>query len=292
MIFEIVIYLLFGACLVHAWKRGLNFVTELFGGLMFGLILEYVNVAFLVDYRYGRFLVMIADIPLAIGVGWAVIIYTSMALSDRFGLNNWTRPMADAFLALNIDLPMDVIAIRLGDGMWGWGWADQSARWTSEWFGVPFGNFFGWFFVVFLYSATLRFARYVTVQKKLKNVWKTAYPFMAVVISEILLMSLIIALILVGEMGVPSWLIFVIPVAISAAFLVFFGKPKPCDSPTGWIIHAVPLFFHLYFLAAVIVFKLEAWTPWIIPISLSMLITGIVIHIFAFRSRNKNRIMI
>jgi hypothetical protein len=76
LLFEGVAYLLFLACLIHAARRGLPFLGELVGGLLFGLLLEVVNVR-MGAYHYGRFLVMLGEIPLGVGVGWAVIIYTA-----------------------------------------------------------------------------------------------------------------------------------------------------------------------------------------------------------------------
>jgi hypothetical protein len=283
LIFELIMYFLFVACFIHAWKRGLSFVTELLGGLLFGIILEYVNVRFLVDYHYGRFLVMLGEIPLCIGVGWSVIIYSSIALSDRLGFRTWTRPLLDAFLALNIDLSMDTIAIRLGGGMWVWGF-DPAVRWTSEWFGVPFGNFFGWFFVLLLYSAAVRTARYISEQKNLKTLWKSTYPLLGVAVSELILMALIMIFTALSTLGVPSWLMFIIPIAVSAVLLVIFAGPRPGNSPSGWIIHAVPLSFHAFFLASLIIFPITAWTPWILLISVSMVIISIIVQIIVTRT--------
>jgi hypothetical protein len=290
LVFEFGIYVLFFLCFVHAWKRGAGVVAEFFGGFLFGIMLEYVNVTFLADYHYGKFMVMLHDIPLCIGAGWAVIIYSSMALSDRLGFNVWTRPIADALLALNIDLSMDTIAIRLGNGMWVWGWVDETSRWSSDWFGVPFGNFFGWFFVIMLYSGTIRISRYLMITQNWKMKWNLVYPFISVAVSQLLLTGLLIAFTSLWRRGLPSWIMFVIPLTTSLLILTLFGKPKPCDDPAGLIIHAVPLSFHVFFLASVFLFKITAWTPWILPIAVSMLVIGIIIQLMAIRSRNKNRI--
>jgi hypothetical protein len=292
IIFEILVYILFIACLIDAWKREFGHVTELIGALLFGLLLEYINANYLVDYGYGRFLVMIGNIPLAVGAGWAIIIYSSMAISDRFGFSLKTRPFVDAFLALNIDLSMDAIAVRLGGGMWIWGWADQSLRWTSEWFGVPFGNFFGWFFVVLLYSGTVRLGRLMTHLYRFNLKWKSTYPILCVLTSELLLTGLVIVFTLLWQKGIPSWLLLLLPVLISAMMIILMGKPKPGDDPSGIIMHAVPLAFHCYFLISLFIFKITAWTPWLVVISLSMLSAGIAVQILAFRSKNRNRIVI
>jgi hypothetical protein len=55
-------------------------------GVLFGLILEYVNVRANLGYTYGKFMLMFGtapkDIPFCIGVGWGVIMYTARLLSD------------------------------------------------------------------------------------------------------------------------------------------------------------------------------------------------------------------
>src|ERR1700733_12578520 len=85
---EICMYLLFILCLRHAIKRGIADVSYLLGGLLFGLILEYVNVISNMGYTYGKFVIMFGhspfDIPLCIGIGWSIIMYTARLFSDSF----------------------------------------------------------------------------------------------------------------------------------------------------------------------------------------------------------------
>ena len=55
-------------------------------------------------YRYGVFTVMVFDVPLAIGVAWGCILYSTRLFSDATSLPEWARPVLDGLLALNIDL--------------------------------------------------------------------------------------------------------------------------------------------------------------------------------------------
>jgi uncharacterized membrane protein len=140
-------------------KRGSSHVSYLFGGVLFGLLLEYVNVISNMGYVYGKFMIMFGtapkDIPLCIGVGWGVIMYSARLLTDRLGLSLWASVALDAILAINIDLSMDTVAYRLH--MWHWNWAGTGRDpLIADWFGVPFGNFFGWLLVVFFYSSFSR----------------------------------------------------------------------------------------------------------------------------------------
>ena len=127
--FELGVYLLAGMCLRQAWARGNAHLLELFAGMFYGVLLEYAAIQSFHAYVYGQFLIMLfGSVPLCIGMSWGMIIYTSMATSDRFELPWYLRPILDALLALTIDLSMDAIAIR--HGFWAWSAAGRSATYT------------------------------------------------------------------------------------------------------------------------------------------------------------------
>jgi hypothetical protein len=66
--FELMIYLLFVLCFIHAWRAGTAVVWRLVAGVLFGVLLEYGTIQQLHSYSYGRFLIMLGDVPLPIGV--------------------------------------------------------------------------------------------------------------------------------------------------------------------------------------------------------------------------------
>src|SRR5258708_13448425 len=96
---------------------------------------------------------MIGGATISVALGWAVVIYTSMRFSSNIQLPEEARLILDALIALNIDLAMDVVAIRLG--MWAW----TGVRFDQQWFGVPWVNFWAWFIVVWGFSGYLRALR-------------------------------------------------------------------------------------------------------------------------------------
>ena len=147
--FELMIYLLFALCLQHARRQGLTNLLRLLAGVVYGVILELATIHQLSAYEYGRFLLMIGNVPLCIGVAWSCIIYSAMEFSDASNLPDWARPVLDGLLALNIDLALDAVAIRLG--FWGWGQGLQ-----FQYFGVPYANFWAWFWVVCSFSLGYR----------------------------------------------------------------------------------------------------------------------------------------
>jgi|GEM_PF-5825848 len=121
---EVCMYALMAVCFVHAVKSGKRTVAYLLGGLVFGLILEYLEVLS-GSYTYGRFFIMLGrapvEIPLCIGCGWAIILYSARLFSDAYKLPLLAAAALDTLLALNIDLSMDVVAYRLH--MWHWYWS-------------------------------------------------------------------------------------------------------------------------------------------------------------------------
>jgi len=147
--FEILVLVLFLACLQNAWQRGSWVAWQLLAGVLFGLLLEWATIQQLNAYEYGCFLVMLGPVPVVVGVAWGTIIYSVRSFSDKTNLPEWARPVLDGLMALNIDLSMDAIAIRLG--LWDWG-----NGFDYQYFGVPYNNFWAWFWVVFSFSASLR----------------------------------------------------------------------------------------------------------------------------------------
>jgi hypothetical protein len=147
---ELITLFAFLLCLRHAWRRGGPAVFQFFAGILFGILLELATIRQLHAYQYGQFTVMLLDVPLAIGLAWGNIVYSVRAFTDSTSLSPWARPVLDALLALNIDLAMDAVAIRLG--MWDWGMGLK-----AQYFGVPYASFWAWFWVVFSFSSGMRF---------------------------------------------------------------------------------------------------------------------------------------
>lgn len=82
---------LFAVCSWHALKvvHSKPRFLELVMAAVFGVLLEELNVLISGGYYvYGKdFLIIFDQAPLAIGLGWAVIIYSAMSISDAYGFN-------------------------------------------------------------------------------------------------------------------------------------------------------------------------------------------------------------
>ncbi|MHA2203755.1 MAG: carotenoid biosynthesis protein, partial [Candidatus Hodarchaeales archaeon] len=165
VVFEIFVTVTFSGTVVILYlrKSWLDLIT-LGSATIFGVTLEFLNVLLYETYHYNvLFFLQIGvppqNIPLCIGMGWGLIIYSSMMISDSINLSNYVRPFIDASLALTIDLSMDAIAIRLEGGFWTWFVPLVTTVNEVSFFGVPYGNFYGWWMVVLIFSGMVRFGR-------------------------------------------------------------------------------------------------------------------------------------
>jgi uncharacterized membrane protein len=261
---ELLIYLLFAICLEHAWRRGWSEFWQLMAGVVFGLLLEWSTIEQFHFYTYGRFLLMLGGVPLAIGVAWGVIIYSARQFSDATSLPEWARPILDGLLALSIDLSMDAIAIRLG--FWHWG-----IDINQQYFGVPYGNFWAWFWVVFFFSTGLRL---LTRGKKFLGSITT--PLGAVMIG-------VAGIVGMGYLMPATGSYQVYPVTIAciltgALLLILMLRPKLHIRSEPALNAWVPAAFHGYFLAAGLISGIALQLPILLVISLIMIIVTAVLH--------------
>jgi len=168
-------------------KRNLMRVFEILSCAAFGLILEIGNTYIAHTYYYNDlFLVQIMDVPVCIGLLWAVIIYCSMLLSDQYNIPWVFRPAMDALIAVTMDLALDAIAIRLG--FWHW-----SIPLDQEWYGVPYENLVGWILVVLSFSFLIRFIRTLNPKRVLTKILMLLSPVLSYIflLVELTIYSLI-----------------------------------------------------------------------------------------------------
>ena len=265
ILFEIIIYIQFVLCARHAVRYGTiaNFLKLGFG-ILFGVTLELATIRQLNAYEYGRFLLMVWDVPLCIGVAWGCIIYSVMEFSDASSLPYWFRPILDGLLALNIDLALDAVAIRFG--FWDWGQGLQ-----SQYFGVPYANFWAWFWVVFSFSMGYRvFARNTDWAGK----WLSA-P-----------LAFIVGL--AGVLGTNAFITFVVPTSIRAGVIaitlitalgiVFYKRPHFYQRPVHPIAFWIPFLTHAYILVAGIASGVIFKPVFLLIVGLAMLVIAFYLH--------------
>lgn len=262
--FEILVLVLFLVCLQNAWQRGSSVVWQLFAGVIFGLLLEWATIQQLDAYEYGSFLVMLGPVPVVVGVAWGTIIYSVRGFSDKTSLPEWARPVLDGLMGLNIDLSMDAVAIRLG--MWDWG-----KGFDHQYFGVPYNNFWAWFWVVFFFSASLR------LLSKLPGFWGRWFSPAGAIIcgtAGVLITNELIT-------NIPNDLIHyatIIAVLGSALLLILALRPEVPARSLAAFVFLVPLGFHAYFLIAGLVSGAVLNPHFLLVVSIVMSIIALGLH--------------
>ena len=265
---EIIVLVLLIVCLRHAWRSSPEDMLRLVVGVLFGLLLELATIWQLKAYSYGSFLIMLSDVPLAIGIGWGVIIYSAKLFSDATNLPDSLRPVLDGLLALNIDLAMDAVAIRLG--MWDWGLGLH-----SQYFGVPYANFWAWFWVVVIFSAAMRL---LTAQAR--GFWRWLAPFGALIIG------------LAGVLGANAFIVYIVPhqfyeltigfPLVSTLVLILMHRPKLVGRPPAPPAFWVPFGFHAYFLTAGLLSGTILDPPILLAVNITMFLLSLYLHRFTW----------
>jgi hypothetical protein len=223
---------------------------------------------------------MVDGAPLAVALGWAVIIYSSMRFSNQIGLPESARPILDALLALNIDLALDAVAIRLG--MWVW----VGVGLDQQWFGVPWANFWAWFIVVWAFSGFIRALR----PWKKYRIRQWLYPPFAIFLSLLLLtaaseMYRIMAN-SIGNGSIASLLLLVGSVIIVLSF-----QPQVLQNGlTEPIVVGVPMVIHLSAMIVGYYSGIFGKQPILGVIAVAMLALSILVHLLPWWIRRLRQI--
>ena len=264
LLFEIIIYIQFILCLTHAWKHDTAHLFRLFAGILFGVTLELASIRQLHAYQYGQFLIMVLNVPLCIGVAWGCILYSVMEFSDGSSLPYFTRPLLDGLLALNIDLALDAVAIRFK--FWDWGQGLD-----FQYFGVPYANFWAWFWVIFFFSLGYRlFAK----RRDWIGTWIS--PLAGLLIG------------LLGVLGTNALIAYIIPFAYHGLTIILLLAiaivsvvalhPRFYITPLPSLVFWIPFLTHTYILVAGLISGLILDPPLLLFVGIIMVIIAFYLH--------------
>jgi hypothetical protein len=189
---------------------------------------------------------------------------------------------------------MDVVAYRLH--MWDWGWvANQQDPLHSEWFGIPYNNYFGWLIVVFTYSYFSRLFEKKMSRNGRQISAEILIPLLSIVISEIILFSFFkyINKILYEEFGITS-LYRLLGLLILLVIIVLAGWRRrqrniPDKLPfTAWI---VPAWFHCYFFLWLFIASFDLENKWMTVFAIANFLLAAFIHMPGIFKRNIDPIL-
>jgi hypothetical protein len=271
--FEILTIVLFIACFWHALRQKNSKSLELLFALFFGVFLEWMTIKQLEAYQYGDFFLMLDGAPICIGLGWAVIIYSGMEFVQHLKMPDYARPFLVGLLALNLDLAMDVIAIRLG--FWNW---IIPLDW--QWFGVPWGNFWAWYIVVVSYSGLLYWFRAKLCPKPVRWLQWT-YPFFTFLGSILILAvtNYLFANVFAKTEIVSAMSMLLI--ILAGAVIIYFSRPTFNESARiDKVIFSVPMSFHILYTIFGFSAGIYSGLPILAVIGISMMAVGLGLHLW------------
>ncbi|AXG07089.1 carotenoid biosynthesis protein [Haloplanus rubicundus] len=274
------IYLVFTGAMVLAslgclWdavgdREGLTLYAT---AVVYGLILEKLVIVAFGAYTYPAeaYLFDALGVPLAIAFGWSAVIYAGTTTARAYGVPLPSLPGFVALYALHIDLSMDAIAIRVPF----WTWTPP-----GPWFGVPLGNFFGWFAVAFLFAGWFELLR-----RRVSHPLALGGGTLVAALGTLLV-------------ALELWTTFVESVALGAGILLGLGllsalalvrwSPTFADRPARSAV-AATLLFHLFFIGIFVVTGTHRTLPVLGVVSVAALGVGVGVHALPGRVENLTR---
>jgi len=277
-----------------------RWLATLLWGIVFGLVIEWLLVTYN-DYRYGEHLISFPNllepsrpVPLWIGVGWGLVLYSTTWTAQRLKLPAFPRAVFAGLLALTIDFALDPIAARYD--LWYWpefdeygaayGYAEGEGFTYARFFGVPYDNFICWFLIVSTYTGFVRAAFRLFDKHEIKAKWKISDPWAAALLPP------------VGaaiSIGVVFWIdtklpglytvlradqpVFLVLLFIACVIVACFLTRPERDLEISWPVVAVPIAYNAlsYLVLVAHDAHMNAFSPLLLGIPLNL-----IIAVFAF----------
>jgi uncharacterized membrane protein len=235
-------------------------VAMLATGVVYGVLLEQLVILRFDAYRYNLAdaVLVVGDVPLVIGFGWAAIVYSGYHVARRFDVAAHARPLFVALFALHIDLAIDAVAIRVPF----WTWTPPGV-----WLGVPLGNFVGWFLVAALYTAAWDGLR-------------SRGPLALRAPGSAVLAVVSLVVVLQGWETVATTLTRKVAILgpallVSAAVVARDGVDL---APVDPLVVAVPALYHGFYLVVALALGMYEQQPLVVGVSLAMIAVSALLH--------------
>ncbi len=264
--FEIITFCFFIIAIIIALKnKSYRSLSTIIAGAIFGVILEYVNILVTQGYEYSQaFIFQVGvkpfNVPIMIGLAWGLLLESSHRISESFQFPIILRTIFEATFIVSIDLFSDIVAVRLDGGFWIWAGHPVVLTITNTNFmGIAYHNFYGWYFVVFLSSLILHL-----FDAKYDKSTLTALiirTLVCIIGSEILL---VLVLFLVSFLLNWVWLLFLIIYLGSIITIVVYSvknKIRPIKRVPNYFPLVYFIFLYLYNVFAMIYLGLAVQIP-------------------------------
>ncbi len=285
LLLQLGMLLTFSITALRAWRHSPARLRELLTAVVFGLLLEEGDILIFGTYTYNAHWFRIGEVPIAIGMTWAMIIASAMNFSDALGMPSvdaerrprthmlaWLArgaiaPVADALWAIILDLSLDAVAIRMH--LWTW-----NIRLDQGWFGVPWGNFYAWLFVAAMVSFFTRLVRRREAERgAAQGWWQLLVPFVAYggLLAALVPFIVIQSTVLANDRQNTGPL-FLITLAVFVAVTLYglwVARRRSREEPDHWLILLRGL-IHLTFVVAIFTTGIFAQLPILLWVALAM----------------------
>lgn len=253
---------LFFYCLINIIKKEevnnlkILHMLELFGFIVYAGIFENLGVlSNTYNYSLDRF-IMVGTVPLSLLMFEAVIFYAALRFVEVMKFPKLVIPIIVGILGMLQDLTIDPVAVfdlhsinGIMEGRWNW-----TNNYEGKFFGIPFFNYTGWFFLMFYYTSLIYLGRKIYTKFGSKFNIGIAYISISPIIGVLLILSPITRFFLFLSPIFPVYLnrtaeIVMLCLVVIISVLILF-KYRKRSVLIEWkkekVIWIIPLFLHLF----------------------------------------------
>lgn len=105
-----------------------------------------------------RWIGLIGPVPIAIALSWGILIYCSHILISETNLPVLTASLFQAFFTVFLDFILDPVAVRYSLWTWKIDIENNLPIFTQDYYGIPWGNYWGWHWAIFSYTLVYQIA--------------------------------------------------------------------------------------------------------------------------------------